>query len=168
MGQGSFSVHARVLPSPESAYRSTCGQAVGWAGQVSSNRKLRGTVRCRLPSTWMINPAQDAFAAVYRMRFPVWKETSRAGRSLHPAILSARWKGKRVPERWPKVGRSGTLCVVCRRLPLRHAAGELFDLLLLLPARSGALGLRSGFLAGGALQLLAFQLVFNLGGVCHV
>jgi cell division protein FtsW (lipid II flippase) len=34
--------------------------------------------------------------------------------------------------------------------------------------RSGSWGLGSGLLTGGALQFLPFQLVFNLGGVCHL
>lgn len=53
-------------------------------------------------------------------------------------------------------------------LALRLAASQLFDLLLLLPARSSPLGLGSGLFTGGAFQFLAFQLVFNFGGVCHV
>ena len=53
-------------------------------------------------------------------------------------------------------------------LALGLAACELLDLLLLLAAGSGARGLGSGFLARGAFQLLAFQLVFYFGGICHV
>jgi len=53
------------------------------------------------------------------------------------------------------------------RLPLRDAAHQLFDLLLLCAARLCPLRLGSGLLAGGALQLLSFLRIFNLGSVCH-
>ncbi len=36
--EGLLQRSARALPSPGSAYRSTCGQAVGWAVQFSSSR----------------------------------------------------------------------------------------------------------------------------------
>jgi len=47
------------------------------------------------------------------------------------------------------------------------AAGHLLDFALLRAARSGALGLGGGFLAGGALELFAFRLVRDLFGVGH-
>jgi len=53
-------------------------------------------------------------------------------------------------------------------LALRLTANQLFNLLLRRTTRFGALCLRSGLLAGGPLQLLPFQLVFNIGGICHV
>jgi hypothetical protein len=53
-------------------------------------------------------------------------------------------------------------------LPLGDAAGQLLDLLLVRTTRFGPLRLRSGLLAGGALQFLSFLLVFNLGGICHL
>ena len=65
-------------------------------------------------------------------------------------------------------GQPGTLFLHEDRLPLRNAARELFDLLLLLAASSRALRFRSRLLAGGAFQFLAFFLAFDLGGVCHV
>jgi hypothetical protein len=52
-------------------------------------------------------------------------------------------------------------------LTLRDAARQLFDLLLLLAARSSACGLGGGCLAGCPFNLLAFLSVFDLGGVCH-
>jgi len=54
------------------------------------------------------------------------------------------------------------------RLALGLSASQLFNLLLGFAASAGALGLGSGLLACGALQLLSFQLVFNFGGVGHV
>ena len=54
------------------------------------------------------------------------------------------------------------------RLPLGLSACQLLYLLLLLSAGSGSGRLGSGLLARRALQFLAFQLVFNFGGVCHV
>ena len=47
------------------------------------------------------------------------------------------------------------------------AACQFLQLLLVLAARSGAFRLGCGFLASGALYLLAFQLIFDLGGICH-
>ena len=54
-----------------------------------------------------------------------------------------------------------------QRLALRLAACQLLDPLLVRTTRGGALGLRSGLLAGCALQLLPFDFVFNLGGIGH-
>jgi len=53
-------------------------------------------------------------------------------------------------------------------LPLGHAACQLLYLLFLFSAGSGPGRLGSGLLACRAFQFLAFQLVFNFGGVCHV
>jgi len=53
-------------------------------------------------------------------------------------------------------------------LPLRDAARQFLDLLLVRTTRFGPLRLRSGLLAGGALQFLPFLRVFNLGGICHL
>jgi len=53
-------------------------------------------------------------------------------------------------------------------LALRLPASQLLDLLLFLSAGSRAGRLGSGFLAGGALDLLAFQFVFHFARVCHV
>ena len=53
-------------------------------------------------------------------------------------------------------------------LTLRLPARQLLDLLFLRSAGLGLLGLGSGLLAGGALQLLSFLGIFNLGGICHV
>ena len=64
-------------------------------------------------------------------------------------------------------GRPGTLFLHRERLPLRDAACELLDLLLLRSARFGPLRFGSGLLAGCALQFLPFLYIFNLGGVCH-
>jgi len=64
-------------------------------------------------------------------------------------------------------GRPGTLFLHEERLPLRDAACELLNLLLLRSARFGPLRFGGGLLAGGALQLLPFLYVFNLGGICH-
>lgn len=65
--------------------------------------------------------------------------------------------------------RPGTLLLLRGEpLPLGDAARELFDLLFLGAARFGPLGLGSGLLAGGALQLLPFLYIFNLGSVCHL
>ncbi len=52
-------------------------------------------------------------------------------------------------------------------LALGLAACELLDLLLVGAARLGALGLRRSLLAGGALDLFTFDLVFNLFCICH-
>jgi hypothetical protein len=52
-------------------------------------------------------------------------------------------------------------------LALRLSAYHLFDLLLLRAARLSPLGLGSSLLAGGALYLLAFFPIFNLGCVCQ-
>jgi hypothetical protein len=57
---------------------------------------------------------------------------------------------------------------VSGRLPLRDSARHLLDFLLVRSARLSPLGLGGGLLAGGSFQLLAFQPVFNLGGICHV
>ena len=54
------------------------------------------------------------------------------------------------------------------QLALRHTARQLLDLLLLRSARLGLLRLRCSFLARCPLQLLPFQLVFDLGGIRHV
>jgi hypothetical protein len=58
----------------------------------------------------------------------------------------------------------------CKRLPLAlgHAASQLLDLLLFLSAGSGPRRLGGGLLAGGAFQILTFQLVFDFCGVGHV
>jgi hypothetical protein len=53
-------------------------------------------------------------------------------------------------------------------LSFRLAACQLLDLLFLRSAGLGLLALWGGFLTGGALQLLAFRFVFNLGGICHL
>ena len=55
-----------------------------------------------------------------------------------------------------------------RTLALGHAASEFLQLFLVFAARAGALCFGSGLLAGGSFHFLAFQLVFNLGGICHV
>jgi hypothetical protein len=52
-------------------------------------------------------------------------------------------------------------------LALGLAAGCLLDLGLVLAAGSGAGSLGSGLFAGGALDLLALDLVGDAGGVCH-
>ena len=59
------------------------------------------------------------------------------------------------------------LALACSGLALGLSASQLFNLLLLLAARAGAGSLGGSLLAGGALQLLTFQLVFDFGGVCH-
>jgi len=56
----------------------------------------------------------------------------------------------------------------CWVLALGDAAGQFLDLLFLGAARFGLLGLGGGLLAGGALELLSFLGVFDLGGVCHL
>ncbi len=57
--------------------------------------------------------------------------------------------------------------VLPRSLALGLPACQLFNLFLLCATRLGPLGFGSGLLAGGALYLLAFFLVFNLGCVCQ-
>jgi hypothetical protein len=52
-------------------------------------------------------------------------------------------------------------------LSLGLAAGQFLDLLFVGAAGGSPLGLRGGLLAGGALYLFAFCLVFDLGGVGH-
>ena len=52
-------------------------------------------------------------------------------------------------------------------LALRLAAREFLDLLLVRSAGRRPLGLGSGLLAGGPLDFLPFQFVFNFGGVGH-
>ena len=64
-------------------------------------------------------------------------------------------------------GQPGTLFLHEERLPLRDAARELLDLLLFRSAGFGPLRLGSGLLTGGALQLLPFLCIFDLGSVCH-
>ena len=53
-------------------------------------------------------------------------------------------------------------------LPLGNAACCLLELLLVFAASSGALRFGRSLLAGDPLYFLAFQLIFNLGGVCHL
>ena len=65
-------------------------------------------------------------------------------------------------------GQPGTLFLHEDRLPLRDAARELLDLLLLRSARFGPLRFGSSHLAGSTLQLLPFLYIFDLGGVCHL
>lgn len=52
-------------------------------------------------------------------------------------------------------------------LALRLSASQFLDLLLVGPAGGRTLGLGCGFFAGGALHLLALQLIFNLLGICQ-
>jgi hypothetical protein len=54
------------------------------------------------------------------------------------------------------------------RLALGLAASRFFQLFLVGAAGRGALGFWGGLLAGGALDLLAFQFIFDFGGVSHV
>jgi len=53
-------------------------------------------------------------------------------------------------------------------LPLGNAAGSLLQLLFVLATSSGALRFGRSLLAGDPLYFLAFQLIFNLGGICHL
>ena len=53
-------------------------------------------------------------------------------------------------------------------LPLGNAARCLLELLLVFAASSGALRFGRSLLAGDPLYFLAFQLIFNLGGICHL
>ena len=53
------------------------------------------------------------------------------------------------------------------RLPLRLTARQLLDLLFLLAARTCPFGLGGSGLTGCPLDFLPFQLVFDLGGICH-
>ena len=116
-------------------------------------------------------PVQDAFDAVYRVRVSRWKS------ALFRSGPEAGGRGEkliRLNEGKPRfracrnlAGQPGTLFLHEKRLPLRDAACELLDLLLLRSARFGPLRLGSGLLAGGTLQLLPFLYIFNLGGICH-
>jgi hypothetical protein len=63
--------------------------------------------------------------------------------------------------------RPGTAHACGGLLPLGLAAGQFLDLFLVGAARGGPLGFGGSLLAGCALDLLPFQLVFNLLCVCQ-
>ena len=89
--------------------------------------------------------------------------------SPHPAAVAG--SGQCALRSGPGLSRGRNPCRRVLRavaLPLRHTARHFLDFLLVFAARSGAFGLGGGLLAGRAFQLLAFQLVFNFGGICHL
>jgi len=137
-----------------------------------------GIGRFRIPFVQGYPPVQDVFGRVrecggrklppansWSLNPSLFRPSHQAeSKEPHMSNVLCRYRGWRAFASSP-----GALKVdACGRLPLGDAARELLDLLLGRAARLSPLCLGGGLFAGGALQRLAFLLVFNLGGICHL